>query len=207
MNKKIILPFIFAFLLLISFVSAAFETYNPTDKELVDGYVQDFKLSDRAVFKFENMYPTFMLYMMPLNSAVFRIYTTSSSFIEKEMFVGDVWRVDLNNDEIYDFQLTLESRISNVAKMTIKYIHEDINLVSDNIEEPVVELVTTNNAEEEPEVTIDPIGALDLNNTENNDETEEGSSYLWIWMVLVLVIIAIAVIVYYVNKPKKKFRY
>jgi hypothetical protein len=211
MNKKIILPFIFAFLLLISFVFAAEEDkFTPTESQLVSGFSATYKLSYYSVFKFDNNYFTFKLYQIRTDSGIFRLYHNSSYFIEKELFVGDTWKFDLNNDDYYDFQAVVESRTTNSLKINLEYIHEviaqDVVISEDETPEVITaENIQTNTNEEESELMANPIGALDLNNTEDNDETEESSSSLWVWIVLV--IIATTVIVYYINKPKKKFRY
>jgi len=119
------------------------------------------------------------------NSVVIEI---TSNPIIVELFVGEEKKVDLNNDDIYDIKVKLNSIINNnKADLKVEYIREAL---PQEVTPPVEESIE----EEEPVVE------------QEEEEISVKKSYGWLWTLLAVIIIIIIIIVLIMTRaPKKRF--
>jgi len=121
----------------------------------------------------------------------------ASDPVEYDFNIGDERKFDLNNDDVYDLYVRLDSVSSGIANVFIKIIeeidsYEDVIGIGGQDEEIIGDDVSSG----------DDFGIL-------GDIAEDGKSHWIVWLVLIVLIIGIVLIIWFVrnkNNGSKKRR-
>lgn len=183
MMKKFSLVLFIVLLLSFTFV-LAYQTYYPTESELNEGYLRNYSMYYKsALINFEGEKITFFLHLNDVDFGIFRVYTDSKNYVEKELKKGDTWKLDLNNNGYYDLQIDIEDiqgyyYLINLKKINQKIFTENVINTSD-IKEKIVE-------------------QIDL----TEDLIEEKSSINFVIISAVILLIFFGILFFVFKKPK-----
>lgn len=160
-------------------------TYSASASEISEGYNK--KIIERQRVKLSLEGENHYVGIRDVGETTAKIEVTSDPQ-QKEMSVGEEWKVEVTGDDYYDLSVILNSVQSGVVDLTIKSISEKIMGLEEEVGEEVVE---------KDETTASITGEV------VNEESNR-NNFVWVVLVVVLVVLVLLWFFIFQKKIKKK---
>lgn len=158
-------------------------TFQISTEQFSEGYTKDLEEKNRVSFTIGSSTHTVGVTAVSATSATI---TVSSTTQQATLNIGDTKKFDLNSDNFYDVQVTLNSIESSKANVTLKSIHEAVS--------------TTPAGTGETAGTTTPGEEI----TAGEGETKKMTT-AWIWILAIVVLAIIAAIIIFLNFKKNRY--
>lgn len=112
-----------------------FTTYFPTEQNLIEGYSAVLFKGRTIEFNFENESHKITLISLKENEATISL---ASEPITKTLKAGEIWKIDLDSDGIYDLKITFpEIKNTILVNISIQLISEEISTKEEKFEKNI----------------------------------------------------------------------
>ena len=155
-------------------------TYSVTEKDFREGETRELKSEQRLKVEVNNEDHYVGVISVSSNSAIVEVSSTPQRV---SMRAGETKKFEVNGDNYYDMSVTLNSILSNRAKITLLSIHESI---------PVEPSLGPETGGDEAEVVAPQVVP---------EEQEEGIG-LGIWAIIIIILIIVIAIVWWLIKRR-----
>ena len=162
-------------------------TFTVSDEQLQQGYSRTLIAKQRLLISVDS--ETHYVGVKEVTSTNVKIEVTSTPQ-EKTLGIGEVWKVDVAEDNFYDLSVVLNSIVGTLADITVKSIHEEIL----QTQEPAGD---EKPKEKQPTITGDVVG---------DGEGKKSPINLIILIAAILVALVIAYIMFIKKRQSKKLK-
>lgn len=162
--------------------AATGKTYVLTDEQFEDGYTKELESNDKMEVTVASSSGASIKHSVKVSSVDANTVTivVSSEPQSATLQVGDTRKFDVNGDDYYDIEVTLNSITAGKADITVMQISEEVTGASQA-------------AEDEKQAAADEAA---------QDEPEEGASKTWVWIIVIVIILILIGAGYGIKKRK-----